>query len=51
MSALEIESMILEHKSVQEVVVVGIPSEKHGQEIAALIQFRNHNNQGKISSD
>ena len=32
--------MILEHPSVQEIVVVGIPCEKHGQEIAALIQFR-----------
>jgi acyl-coenzyme A synthetase/AMP-(fatty) acid ligase len=32
--------MILEHPSVQEIVVVGIPCEKHGQEIAALIQLR-----------
>jgi acyl-coenzyme A synthetase/AMP-(fatty) acid ligase len=32
--------MILEHPSVQEIVVVGIPCVKHGQEIAALIQFR-----------
>ena len=30
----------MEHPSVQEIVVVGIPCEKHGQEIAALIQFR-----------
>ena len=30
----------MEHSSVQEIVVVGIPCEKHGQEIAALIQFR-----------
>ena len=30
LSALEIESAILEHTSVQEIVVVGIPDEKHG---------------------
>lgn len=30
LSALEIESAILENSSVQEVVVVGIPDEKHG---------------------
>ena len=36
--------MILEHPSVQEIVVVGIPCEKHGQEIAALIQFRQTGN-------
>ena len=30
----------MEHSSVQEIVVVGIPCEKHGQEIAALILFR-----------
>jgi len=31
------ESAILEHTSVQEIVVVGIPNEKHGQEVAAII--------------
>ena len=30
LSALEIESAILEHTSVQEIVVVGISDEKHG---------------------
>jgi malonyl-CoA/methylmalonyl-CoA synthetase len=40
LSALEIESAILEHPSVQEIVVVGIDCPKQGQEIAALIQFR-----------
>ena len=39
-SALEIETAILEHPSVQEVVVVGIPDDQHGQEIGALVQFR-----------
>lgn len=40
LSALEIEGSILEHPSVSEVVVVGLPDEKHGQEVAALVTFR-----------
>ena len=39
LSALEIEGAILEHPSVSEIVVVGIPDEKHGQEVAALVMF------------
>lgn len=37
LSALEIESAILEHRKVQEVVVVGISDPKFGQEVACLI--------------
>ncbi|TNV79998.1 hypothetical protein FGO68_gene16782 [Halteria grandinella] len=39
LSALEIEGTILEHPSVSEIVVVGIPDDKHGQEVAAIILF------------
>ena len=36
-SALDIESVLLEHPSVNEICVLGIPDEKYGDEIAALV--------------
>ena len=40
-SALEIESKLLEHPNIAEVVVFGIPDEKYGEEIAALLVLKN----------
>ena len=39
LSALEIEGGILEFAKVSEAVVVGLPDEKLGQEVAAMIVF------------
>ena len=36
LSALEIESYILEHQKVKEVCVLGIPDGKYGEEIACV---------------
>ena len=43
LSALEIECAILEFPLVSEAVVVGVPDAKLGQEVAAMIVFRNSN--------
>ena len=36
-SALDIESVLLTHPSIEEVCVLGLPDEKYGDEIAALV--------------
>lgn len=40
-SALEIETKLLEHSSVEDCAVLGIPDETYGQKIVALIKVRN----------
>lgn len=45
-SALDIESVILEHPDVREVCVLGIPDEKYGDEIAALVCLTEDSNIG-----
>mmetsp|Transcript_19309 Transcript_19309/g.13868 ORF Transcript_19309/g.13868 Transcript_19309/m.13868 type:complete len:94 (+) Transcript_19309:1124-1405(+) len=37
LSALEIEGRLLQHKSVQEACVLGVPNDKYGEEVAAFI--------------
>ena len=36
-SALDIESVLLEHLGVKEVCVLGLPDDKYGDEIAAIV--------------
>ena len=40
LSALEIENSILEHHEVAEICVMGVPCEKNGEEVAALLVFK-----------
>jgi acyl-CoA synthetase (AMP-forming)/AMP-acid ligase II len=37
LSALEIEDRLLQHTSVAEVAVIGVPDEKYGEEICAFV--------------
>ena len=46
-SALEIEAVLLEHPQVKEVCVYGIPDEKYGEEITALVV----GNDNEVSGD
>lgn len=40
-SALEMETKLLEHSSIEDCAVLGIPDETYGQKIVALIKYRN----------
>ncbi|CAO1352657.1 unnamed protein product [Diamesa tonsa] len=40
-SALEMETKLLEHPAIEDCAVVGIPDDVHGQKIVALVQYRN----------
>ena len=51
-SALEIEAVILSHPGVKEVCVYGIPDEKYGEEIVALVVFKGAGaSEGELLSD